>query len=350
MKSIRQFFAARGERHRRLPAGVAAGIGALVVAAGLAASAQAANASTVTYFWLHTSPQNQLIFGGTIAGTTINSGPIDSIEPGTSPASTPVGNPLAPSGADFAYVNGSGDLIVVKAYISSTDLGPAAPGHSPAIITLTNGNWLVAYVAPGGYVEVAEPGFSWNLTYGQAAPGTSPALAALPNGQWELGYHSTDGNLVTEGADNHGEWNLGLWPGTSPAMSGLANGSYEVAFEAAGTANLWTVGPTDFHGDWRLGMRAGTSPAIVGTPNGSYEVAFQANTGSLWTVGSDDHDDWGLGMRAGTSPAITLIGGGSNYEVAFQANTGSLWTVGADNHGDWGSPTEAGTSPTITPW
>jgi hypothetical protein len=52
-------------------------------------------------------------------------------------------------------------------------------------------------------------------------------------------------------------------------------------------------------------------------------------------------------MRTGTSPAITLLGG--SYEVAFQANTGHLWTVGSDNHGDWGSVMSAGTSPTITP-
>lgn len=344
MKSTWHFSAARRV--------AAAGIGALVLATGAAASAPAARASTVlSYVWLHNSPQDQLIYGGTIGGTEINSGPIDSMAPGTSPASTPVGNPLSPSGFDFAYVNGSGHVIVVKAYIGSTDLGPAAPGRSPAIITLTNGNWLVAWVAPGGYVVAAEPGSSLNLTFGQAAPGTSPALAALPNGQWELGYHATDGHLVTEGADNHGEWNLGLWPGTSPAMTGLANGSYEVAFQAAGTANLWTVGPTDFHGDWRLGMAPGTSPAIVGLPNGSYEVAFQANTNNLWTVGSDNHGDWGLGMAAGTSPAITLLGGGSSYEVAFEANTSHLWTVGADNHGDWqGTFVSTGTSPTVVPF
>jgi hypothetical protein len=51
-------------------------------------------------------------------------------------------------------------------------------------------------------------------------------------------------------------------------------------------------------------MMAGTSPAITSL-GGGYEVAFQANTGSLWTVGTDSHGAWNLGMMAGTSPAIT---------------------------------------------
>jgi hypothetical protein len=172
------------------------------------------------------------------------------------------------------------------------------------MVTLTGGAWLVAFVDPNGFVVLVEYGDRQDFSFGEVAPGTSPALAALPNGQWEVGYHTTDGHLVTEGADNHGEWNLGLWPGTSPAMTGLANGGYEVAFEADGTANLWTVGSKDFHGDWGLGMRSGTSPAIAQL-GGSYEVAFQANTSSMWTVGSDNHGDWGSVMSAGTNPTIT---------------------------------------------
>jgi hypothetical protein len=336
---------ARGERRRRLPAGVAAGIGAVVLAAGLAASAPAAHAATSGYLWLHNNLQGQRVFGS----TEFNSFVSDSMELGTSPAAAPVGNPLSPTGWDDAWVNGSGHVMVNQFFISTVDLGPAKPGTSPAIVTLTGGAWLVAFVAPGGSVVAMESGDRQDFVFGEAAPGTSPALAALPNGQWEVGYNAIDGHLVTEGADNHGEWNLGLWPGSSPAMTGLRNGSYDVAFSAAGTASLWTIGPTDHHGDWHLGMWAGTSPAIVGLPNGSYEVAFQANTSNLWTVGSDFHGDWGLGMTGGTNPAITLLGGGNNYEVAFEANTGNLWTVGWDFHGDWGSFIGFGSSPAIMP-
>jgi hypothetical protein len=60
-------------------------------------------------------------------------------------------------------------------------------------------------------------------------------------------------------------------------------GGYVVAFQA-NTGNLWTVG-ADNRGDWGLGMMAGTSPSIAVLPGGGYEVAFQANTGNLWTVG-----------------------------------------------------------------
>ena len=74
------------------------------------------------------------------------------------------------------------------------------------------------------------------------------------------------------------------------------------------------------------------------------EVAFQANSGQLWTVGSDNHGSWGLGMKVGTSPSIAALPGGG-YEVAFQANSGQLWTVGSDNHGSWGLGMKVGTSP-----
>jgi hypothetical protein len=336
---------ARGERRRRLPAGLAAGIGALVVAAGLAASAPAAHAATAGYLLFHNNLQGQLEWGG----TGINIGPANSEEPGTSPAVAPVGSLLSPSGWDDAWVSSNGDVMVNKLFISTVDVGPAKHGTSPAIVTLTGGAYLVAFVDPNGDVVLVEEGDRQDFQFGAAAPGTSPALAALPNGQWEVGYQTTDGNLVTEGADNHGEWNLSLWPGTSPAMTGLANGSYEVAFSASGNAHLWTFGPTDHHGDWMRGMWAGTNPAIVGLPNGSYEVAFQANTSSLWTVGSDNHGNWGLGMTGGTSPAITLVGGGNNYEVAFEATNGNLWTAGWDNHGDWGSFIGFTSSPAIMP-
>jgi len=104
-------------------------------------------------------------------------------------------------------------------------------------------------------------------------------------------------------------------------------------------------------GHW---TRQGTSASPIGfvhanadpfSGTGSYEVAFQANTGNLWTVGSDNHGDTKLGMMAGTSPSIAAVGG--SYEVAFQANTGNLWTVGSDNHGDWNLGMRAGTSPSI---
>jgi hypothetical protein len=99
-----------------------------------------------------------------------------------------------------------------------------------------------------------------------------------------------------------------MMPGTSPSVTALSNGGYEVAFQA-NTGHLWTVG-SDPHGDWGLGMMPGTSPSLAGLSGSGYEVAFQANTGNLWTVGSDPHGDWGLGMMARTSPCLTAAYGG----------------------------------------
>ena len=89
-------------------------------------------------------------------------------------------------------------------------------------------------------------------------------------------------------------------PAPEPAPA-VATG-YAVAFQA-NTGNLWTVGAEN-RGDWKLGMQRATRPSIVALPAGGFEVAFQANTGNLWTVGADAHNDWGLGMMAGTSPKI----------------------------------------------
>ena len=126
--------------------------------------------------------------------------------------------------------------------------------------------------------------------------------------------------------------------------SSSSSSAYETAFEA-NTGSLWSVG-TDLHGAWGLGMMNGTSPSITQLTGGGYEVAFQANTGSLWTVGNAGAKDWGLGMMSGTSPSVTALANGS-YEVAFQANTGGLWTVGSDPHGAWGLGMMNGTSPSI---
>jgi hypothetical protein len=134
-------------------------------------------------------------------------------------------------------------------------------------------------------------------------------------------------------------WRMGT--AQSPAVAG-----YEAAFQA-NTGELWTVG-SDMHASWGYGMASGTSPGIARLSNGGYEVAFQANTGDLWTVGSDMHANWGYGMKAGTSPSIAGLSNGG-YEVVFQANTGDLWTVGSAGNRDWGYGMAGETSPSIAP-
>jgi hypothetical protein len=140
---------------------------------------------------------------------------------------------------------------------------------------------------------------------------------------------------------------LGMEAGTSPAIAAISGGSaYEVAFQANNN-DLWVSGPNGDY-DTGQGMMPGTSPAITPLYLGGYEVAFQANTGVLWTY--DDVNgpaNLGLGMATGTSPAITWQGG-SGYEIAFQANTGDLWNAGALGTGGSTYGLWPGTSPSIT--
>jgi hypothetical protein len=123
----------------------------------------------------------------------------------------------------------------------------------------------------------------------------------------------------------------------------------EVAFQA-NTGSLWSTG-TDNHGNWAQEMKPGTSPSITVLPSGGYEMAYQDNNGHLWTTGTAGTTEWGLAnVMVGTSPAITdLYGGG--YEVAYQDNTGILQTVGSgpgSDSKDWGAGMKVGTSPAIT--
>ena len=83
-------------------------------------------------------------------------------------------------------------------------------------------------------------------------------------------------------------------------------------------------------------MMPGTSPSITGLANGGYEVAFQANTGYLYTIGSDMHGSWGLGMMPGTSlkhhgPCERRLRGRLPGQHRL-----SVQRTGFDVHGSWG--------------
>ncbi len=121
-------------------------------------------------------------------------------------------------------------------------------------------------------------------------------------------------------------------------------GPFQVAFEA-NTGSLWTWGSDGTH-NTALGMMSGTSPSITALAGGGYQVAFEANTGSLWTMGSDGTHNTALGMMSGTSPSITALAGGG-YQVAFEANTGSLWTMGSDGTHNTALGMMSGTSPSM---
>ncbi len=184
----------------------------------------------------------------------------------------------------------------------------------------------------------------WNGTANTSDQGSYPGF---PDGYWaHHRVHQYSGNLYESwggvGVSIDADWVDGEVAGV-PAK--VASSPYEVAFQA-NTGSLWSWG-SDVHGDWGQKMMAGTSPSITALSGGGYEMAFQTNAGSLITVGSAGTGNWGLGMKAGTSPSITALSGGG-YEMAFQANTGHLWSMGSVNNGDWGLGMKAGSSPSIT--
>jgi hypothetical protein len=123
----------------------------------------------------------------------------------------------------------------------------------------------------------------------------------------------------------------------------------EVAFQA-NTGSLWSTG-TDNHGTWAQQIKPGTSPAITVLASGGYQMAYQDNDGHLWTTGTAGTTEWGLAnVMPGTSPAITNLPGGG-YEVAYQDNHGILQSVGSGGGSDtvdWGAGMMPGTSPAIT--
>ena len=184
---------------------------------------------------------------------------------------------------------------------------------------------------------------------GHTAVVQSSTVSSAGNGQLQIiEENASASGSMTVGVSgwrvNYNGYPYVKWLHSNSGGSASTTG-YEMAFEA-NTGNLWSVG-SDNHGDWQQGMMPGTNPSITALTGGGYEMAFQANTGSLITIGAAGNKNWQLGMMPGTSPSITTLGNGS-FEVAFQANTGNLWSVGSDNHGDWQQGMMPGTNPSIT--
>jgi hypothetical protein len=261
-----------------------------------------------------------------------------------------------------------------------------APGTSPALAMLPNGNLVAAFQAAGtgtlwlwsGAAGTTGAGESTN--YG-VAPGTSPSIAVYPDGSYAVAFHAAGstgtGNhlwLWSSATKHATATNDGMAPGTSPAIAILPNGNPVVAFHASGTTGdgnhlwLWTgaLGSVGGGSPTNDGMAAGTSPSMTMLPNGDPIVAFHASgtsgTGNhLWiwtgavgsTVGGTATND---GMAAGTSPSIGLQPDGHPL-VAFHAsgstgNGNHLWFwSGAIGSVGGGTPTTdgmaTGTSPSL---
>jgi hypothetical protein len=291
-----------------------------------------------------------------------------SMWPGTSPSIAPAQN--AGNGYAVAFEGSNGDLWLTGSGPGAQDTGLGMmPGTSPSIAALSPGEYQVAFQANTGvlYTMGADGTTDWNLPMNTHS---SPSIVGQGNG-YEVAYESTttelsEASLSVSGA-SHGGLGLGMQPGTSPSITALWGGGIEIAFQA-NTGTLWTVGTNSPATNTGQGMNQASSPSITGLPlnNTGYEIAFEANTNVLTTIGTFGGVNTGLAMMPGTSPAIigTLVfpfPGAINpiiqegYEIAFQGNTGTLWATSTSiffgtQSGNTGLAMNGQSSPGIAPF
>lgn len=279
--------------------------------------------------------------------------------PGTSPAIVEQYNDDGPSaGLYVTAFQGSNNDLWINGPSGHLDTGlKMMPGTSPAVpngqvyeycCVIDQADYSpVAYQSNTGElmeatIDTANAAVPTVVTLSdlgvQLDPKSSPAMApdsdsfsdgATINGE-AIAYHGAGGHLglIRPGA-NPIATTYGMSAGTSPAITPL-NGTkgYEIAFNANSTNHLWVYG-TAGTGDTGLDVAAGTSPGIAQITQDTYQVAFHANTGHLWTYGSDGltGGDTGDLIRQGTSPAIfgTHPSNASNgYTVGYQSTSGDL--------------------------
>jgi hypothetical protein len=246
-----------------------------------------------------------------------------------------------------AYNPSAGCSNTVTSFISGWTSGLHALGYKSGAYGSTGSLMtdLSSRVGSSGFAAPDDVWFAhWNGAANTSDQGSYPGF---PDAYWtHQRVHQYSGNLSQSwggvGVSIDADWVDGAVSGTPTTVAISKN---EVAFQA-NTGSLWSMG-SDLHGDWGQKMMAGTNPSITALSGGGYEMAFQTNAGTLTTIGSAGNNNWKLGMKAGSSPSITGLSNGS-FEVAFQANTGNLWSWGSDVHGDWGQGMMAGTSPSIS--
>jgi CHAP domain len=188
----------------------------------------------------------------------------------------------APSNAFDKHPNGSGYVPV--------------PGDAVIFGGGTYGHVAIVNSVGSGSVGIVEENASPS---GQATLSLSGSTLGGEYGLHVIGVLHAKANSSPPGG---GPGPTGGGPGPTGGGPGPTGGAYEMAFQA-NTGNLFSIG-SDRHGDWQQGMMAGTSPSITALSNGGYEMAFQANTGSLITVGTAGGTNWQQGMMQGTSPSI----------------------------------------------
>ena len=233
---------------------------------------------------------------------------------GTSPSITEIQPPSTPegqyirSGWQAAFQNAAGNLQTVGFLRPREFSLGMAPGTSPAIASLANGNdglphWQVAMQAnTGNLITVGDFSLPQDTGFGMAA-GTSPAIARLPQGGYVIAFQANNGRLYTTGSQGARDWGVGMRPGTSPSIATVnALGSIQIAFQSD-AGDLWTVGAAGTR-NWQLQMDPRSSPSIGQVPGVGLELAFTSAGGELWTVGDIGNQNWSLGVAPGTSPSI----------------------------------------------
>lgn len=286
--------------------------------AGHVAYVEAVNGSSVTVaedFW-HDGNQT-----GPFDWETISAGaPSDYIHPGGNAGeylATPVVAFRANTNNLFTYQLGG---------LAGDQNQGMATGTDPSIVQVSTGDWLVAFQANTGNLELYDTsaGYSTDLQQGMAA-GSSPAIAALANGGYAIAFRSNLNQLNVYSSVTGTDINtaLGMSNNSDPAIASSGGNGWVAAIEA-NTDNLYTYSSATGANNTSMGMAAGTSPSIIDV-GGSVVAAFQANTGNLFTYSQTTLGiDTRVGMAAGTSPSIAAVGGG--YRVAVEANTDVLYS------------------------
>ncbi|MFD9701994.1 hypothetical protein [Lentzea sp. NPDC059081] len=263
--------------------------------------------------------------------------------PGTSPsvARMPNGN------FEIAFVASNGELWVQDAFSGHGTGFLVASNSSPSIATDASGNWVVAVQGTDGRLWLLNSAGGLPLsTASFMEPGTSPAIARLSTGNVEIAFAASNGELWLQSGSSRGGTGVFLWPGTSPAITANTRGGWVVAAQD-NTSRLWTVDSSGKKDKTPSAMNTGTSPSITWLSTGDFEIAFAASSGELWVQNTSGGH--GTGIFPGSSPSVAADSRGG-WTVAFlHAFTGTMWVLDSTGPAnDTGVAVATGTGPAIT--
>ncbi|MCM2416541.1 hypothetical protein [Streptomyces sp. RKAG293] len=265
------------------------------------------------------------------------------VSPGTSPSITGL---LVTGHWEVAFREANSQHL----WLMGQDLAPRdtgsfiQPNTSPAITTLTNGNFEVAFNGPGNHLFQGDS-HSGGDTGSFIAPGTSPSIAPTAVQTYEVTWVGP-GNVVWEGgptggghiAANATGGVVEASDGSSPSISGIPGGSFKgpnFGIAIHGLNNFATaIDNTDKAIPSISVVAPGTNMASGANPYTSvpFSYSFQhAGDGHLIQTNSGSGTiDSGLKMRPGSSPASATVNNGT-IDAFVNADTGTLWTWNDDS-------------------